>query len=465
VPQDTPLLGGYIKIEKQTTPGTWVDVTAEILSLGINSPQLFSANTDTMTYNSAPGAIACADLTPNAIIRMQRLWDATSSGNCIANNSTGLNTAMANTNAGARLYSPLALYDAREGLVRDDAPTTMQLGGIIHFIELDARNLARWFRGQIPAANCPIACSGTDALNVSGYTVYFSDRRGNRNASNQETGEYGFEDVVNTGSAGTPNGTLDTGEDVNGNGVVDLYGATPRLPKGLTSWSSLTSPLTNTATPFTQVGSSGNTTIERARKNPPIFFRRALKLTRGSDLVTAAPGLQGLTIASENPVYVQGNWNSTGSFTGAHVATAVLADAVTLLSNHWNDRASFVSPHAPGGRMGNTTWFRLAIIAGKGLSFPRPSGTGNDFGTDGGAHNFLRFLENWDGTLNYRGSIASLYTSRQAVGTYKCCNTVYSPPNRGYNFDTEFLTPALLPPRTPMFRDVNITGFAQIIKP
>ena len=465
-PQDTPVLGGYIKIEKQTAPGTWVDVTREILSLGINSPQLHSASPDTMTYNTSAGDIACADLTPNAIIRMQRLWDASSVGNCVPNSSAGRSTAMSDSDTAARLYSPLALYDPREGLVRDTAPTSMQLGGIMHFVELDARNLSRWFRGQIPAANCPLGCTGSDALFVNGYTVYFSDRRGNRNAAGDETGEYGFEDVVNIGSTGTPNNSLDAGEDFNGNATLDLYGRTPQLPKGVTSWGSMTSPLKNTATPLTQIGGSpASVPIERARKNPPIFFRRALKLTRGSDLVTAAPGLQGLTIASENPVYIQGNWNSTGSFTGPHVATAVLADAVTLLSNMWNDRASFVSPHALSGRKGNTTWYRLAIIAGKGLSFPRPSGTGNDFGTDGGAHNFLRFIEDWDGTLNYRGSIASLYTSRQAVGTYKCCSTVYDPPTRGYNFDEEFLIPVNLPPRTPMFRDVNITGFAQSIRP
>jgi hypothetical protein len=58
-----------------------------------------------------------------------------------------------------------------------------------------------------------------------------------------------------------------------------------------------------------------------------------------------------------------------------------------------------------------------------------------------------------------------MYYSRQGTGTYKCCVDVYSPPTRGYNFDTDFLTPALLPPKTPMFRDVNILGFAQIIKP
>lgn len=465
VPENTPVMGGFIKIEKQTTPGTWVDVTLEILSLGINSPQLHSASTGAMTYNNAAaGAIACRDWTPNAIVRLQRLWDT---GGSDANGCWTLAQATADTASGSRRYAPLALYDPREGLMRDAAPATMQLGGIMHFVELDARNLARWFRGQIAAANCPIACSGANALNVNGYTVYFSDRRGNRNAANVETGEYGFEDIVNPASAtGAPNGAPDTGEDMNGNGALDTYGATARVPYGVAGWGSVSAPLASTATPVTQVGATD--TIERARRNPPIFFRRALKVTRGSDLVNAAPGLTGLTIAAENPVYVQGNWNSTGNFTDPHVATSILADAVTLLSNNWNDRNSFVNPHTKGATQRNatTTWYRLAIIAGKGLSFPQPTGTPQDFGTDGGAHNFLRYIERWtDQTLNYRGSIASLYISRQAVGPYKCCATVYDPPSRGYNFDTEFLTPALLPPRTPMFRDVNITGFAQIIRP
>jgi hypothetical protein len=243
------------------------------------------------------------------------------------------------------------------------------------------------------------------------------------------------------------------------------------LPDGITAFPG--APYTSTATPITQIGSTN--TKEIARRNPAFFFRRALKLTRGSNLVSVTD-LQGLTVASENPVYIQGNWNANGSFTGSHVATAVLADAVTLLSNQWNDRNSFYNPYTMANatcgstvackRNASTTWYRVAIIAGKGISFPQPSGTAQDYGTDGGAHNFLRYIETWDGqTLNYRGSIASLYFSRQATGTYKCCTIVYAPPTRGYNFDTEFLTPALLPPRTPMFRDVNITGFAQIIKP
>ena len=59
----------------------------------------------------------------------------------------------------------------------------------------------------------------------------------------------------------------------------------------------------------------------------------------------------------------------------------------------------------------------------------------------------------------------SLYFNHQGVGLYKCCTNVYSPPTRGYNFDVEFLDPNLLPPRTPMFRDVNITSFTRLQGP
>jgi hypothetical protein len=42
---------------------------------------------------------------------------------------------------------------------------------------------------------------------------------------------------------------------------------------------------------------------------------------------------------------------------------------------------------------------------------------------------------------------------------------VYSPPTRGYRFDAEFLNPNWLPPRTPMFRDVNTLTFRQLLRP
>jgi len=167
-------------------------------------------------------------------------------------------------------------------------------------------------------------------------------------------------------------------------------------------------------------------------------------------------------------VYIQGDFNANSggnNWSDPSIATSVAGDAVTLLSNQWNDENSFSSPYDLGARNGNTTWYRVAIIGGKSVSFPNPSGTGQDYGTDGGVHNFLRYIENWGGTLNYQGSIVNLFYSRQANGTFKCCNTVYSPPTRGYNFDINFLTPSLLPPRTPLFRDVNTTGWTRLLIP
>ena len=169
------------------------------------------------------------------------------------------------------------------------------------------------------------------------------------------------------------------------------------------------------------------------------------------------------TITSENPVYIQGDWNMNVNPPVAndnHSATSVVADAVTLLSNAWNDDISYTQPYNPNNRVRSAqTYYRLAIIAGKGPAFTNPNGTAADFGTDGGAHNFLRYLES-GGTLNYRGSIATFFYNRQATGTYKCCNTVYGAPVRAYTFDLDFLDASKLPPLTPVFRDINTIGYS-----
>lgn len=454
-----PLLDGFLKIERQNSDGSWHDVTIEILGYGYAGspwPELKSDG----TLNATP-CTAAQEPSPNAIIRLQRRKDGLS---CSSNTTAGTD------------YWPNVLYDPREALLRDGHPDNSppKYGGAMHYVELDVKNLSAWFNDTIAGGG-----TGEQAIDVTGYVVYFSDRRGNKSALGQETGEYGFEDFVNraTGggwTAGTPNNTLETGEDLNGNGTLDTYGMNPRVPAGVTMTAApFTAATFNNLRPWTNIdydGGSDDAVLQYqdtliARINPPIFFRRALKLVNGSLGNIVSPGL---TVASENPVYIQGNWNANGSgFGSPHAATAVLADAVTLLSNNFSDRRSFEFAHHVANRAATTTWYRLAIIAGKGLSFQGISGTTNaDYGTDGGAHNFLRYMENWSGqTLHYRGAIASMYTSRQAVGTYKCCADVYSAPTRAFAFDTDFLIPALLPPRTPMFRDVNTTGFAQIIRP
>jgi hypothetical protein len=209
-------------------------------------------------------------------------------------------------------------------------------------------------------------------------------------------------------------------------------------------------------------------TSERSSKNRVHYFRRALRLYNGASPNLPTPGF---TVAAENPIYVMGNYNSDGTanFADSHSYAAVIGDAVSLLSNNWvsgGDERSFTSPYTTSGRTGTTTWYRMAIASGKGINFTRPDTEDDqDFGTDGGTHNFLRYLESWSGaTANYRGSIVSLYYYRQAIGPYKCCDTVYGPPTRAYAFDTDFLVPSQLPPGTPRFRDINNLAFRQTIR-
>lgn len=481
------LVTGYLKIEVQRSAGVWEDVTLDILNRGIAGRNLSTGVLNT------PGT-GCAEPNTNAIIRLQRLRDNPDLRNPGAGTPAAPAEAKGSSPCGngsqrAGDYWPNVLYDAREGLARDNSSLLTErrhfLGGLMHYIELDVRNLSLWMAAQ-----------GPNIMSDTGYVLYFSDRRGNWHDpadDNRETGEYGFEDVVNpTLTNGFPgNGlysnppardsgsTPDEGEDFNGDGALQTYGAVPVQ--------TFTAPLDGAARPWTALnwnysgaGSVYDGTKPIAgRVNPPVFFRRALKLVNGGLGNIIAPGL---TITSENPVYVQGNYNASSAGFGNndnHRACAIIADAVTLLSNEWNDINSFLSAHdpagghpgsgptSPGRRATGNAWYRVAVVSGKGLSFRRPSSftTYQDFGTDGGAHNFLRYIEEWSSSLNYRGSIVSFFTSRQAVGTYKCCENVYGPPTRGYNFDTDFLTPALLPPRTPMFRDVNILTFRQILRP
>ncbi len=167
-------------------------------------------------------------------------------------------------------------------------------------------------------------------------------------------------------------------------------------------------------------------------------------------------------------MYIQGDYNAPGgSVAGAGtVASSVAADAVTLLSDNWNDVNSYIGPYNNGLRNAVSTQYRVAIIAGKQIPFAIPPGEGQvDFGTDGGLHNFLRYIENWGGdTLTYEGSLVSFYFSRQAIGLYK--GTPYSPPSRTYAFDSTFTNgPSWLPPRTPSLRTVNTIGFSQMLMP
>jgi hypothetical protein len=462
-PVNTPLLHGFIKIEKQNAAGVWSDVTLELLNLGFADR---NQSGDT-----------CADPTPNAVIRMQRLRDnGLTAGQCAvaANNYSGSLVATD--------FIPNNIFDAREGnsrflpiLPAAGGPSGMNTGGLFSYVALDVNNFRRWVTGAIPG-------TGTQALNNNGYIVYFSDRRGDHKApgdapwpgevlaNNPETGEFGFEDSINPANAAwAQNGVLEAGEDFNENNILDRYGETPH-------------PLAVPVAPFVPIANMGFDAASRpwtavpllysgrGRLARPVLFRRALKIINGGIAggINNVPAA-GFTVASENPVYVQGNFNATTADVTAepNAATALMADSITLLSNAFEDVNTFIFPNDAANRVASDTGYRFAMLTGKTVPFPKPAAWGvEEMGSDGGVHNFMKMLENWAGfNLRYRGSMVSLFFSRQAVGIYRADGNIYGAPTRGYNFDTDFLTPTLLPPGTPMFRDINTLKFRQILRP
>lgn len=486
-----PLLGGWLLVEaKWSSDEQWHGITKEWLGYG------FARNL------SVPNAEAGITNTvnPNAILIMQVLADRDGNGSVSNGNSNGYLESSSVTGSPYNWY-PVNLYDSREGENWDISGITNDTctpNGVMNAVELDVGNLRKWLRGSgVYSAGTG---SNVDYTTQNGYILYFSDRRGERTPPvSTQAGEYGFEDTINLANNGVPNNSLEPAlsvpsgsgktayspEDVNESGSLDTYGvvgvgdAFGSTYANDTDSSSPRNPYRHRMTCFTT-----------GRKNRVTGTRHVLKLVDGG-LVGGQSNLPtrpdnnggGFTVGSENPVYIQGDYNtSSADPTWAnpnatepnHAAAAVIADAVTVLSNNWQDSgAPNHSPRIPGSlwaitdasdKSANTTYYRVAIAAGKVMNFNDPSGNPDGyFGTDGGLHNFLRFLEDWtNDTLNYKGSLVSLYWSTYATGTFKCCNIVYHPPTRNYVFDPLFTQPQNLPPGTPMFRDVDNLSYRQI---
>jgi len=519
---------------------------------------------------------SCPDPHPNALIRLERIRDNPSSlyaahykntsgvwVNYVASGTLNTTTnkpqeapisvvcgvdpvtktlpIIADQNGNTAMWTPQpwdlwnnTLFDTREGTLRDESMSSSSLptlNGAMHYIEVDAHNVAQWFGGSVNGIGTSGQLTADGVVAPDNFLIYVSDRRGNYDngvalaswpptpyAGSDETGEYGWNDLVNASSDanGCPDNSLETGEDPDAVSQLYTYGANGKyihalglglstsaqpllsygqyglfagLPGSATTNGVTSSTIPCSGIPAYSTTGSGSDAIwpmmvpgyvnakanaNALRENPPLFFRRAVKIVDGADLTpvgTCPGGVNcGFAITVENPVYIQGDFNANLNGAGwgsTEIASSVAADAVTLLSDEWNDVNSFASPYSTSLRAGNTTYYRTAIVAGATTPFPQPTfgGVSADFGTDGGVHNFLRYIEAWGGTLEYNGSIVDLYTSRQATGTFKCCATVYSPPTRGYNFDTNFLNPTLLPPRTPLFRTVSTTGWTRVMAP
>jgi hypothetical protein len=364
---------------------------------------------------------------------------------------------------------PIKMFDVREGVFNDDLTTAqwnaiwgaarMPAAGAMSIINFNVANFKRLVDNEYGTTFPSGREIGTLIPSEEGWIAYISDRRGDEN----DDGRYAMEDVY--GPIANPNdGVLQKGEDTNNDGVlnVEFNWEAPRYTVGID---------TDSAAVF-----DGK------------YYRRAVRLVNGSQLPGTAT--KGFTLASENAVYVQGNYNATGisavgtpsqpaEYTGPQSPASIVADAITVLSNVWNDGKSFRRPYqfSTGAAAGDvftarrlsaagSTTVRAAFLMGDTRSFLYIAGDpfqgGGDPHMSGGVHNFPRFMEDWGGTrLNYCGSLINLFNSNNNNAPFKCCNHIYTPPTRNWVFDTSFYDPNRLPPGTPFFQFVQMTGFRQ----
>ena len=131
---------------------------------------------------------------------------------------------------------------------------------------------------------------------------------------------------------------------------------------------------------------------------------RVFNGARLASSVTGAPPVRGLTVVTNQALYVRGDYNSLDK----RPAT-FLADSLNILSNAWNDAARNLGP---ADRPAAATTVNAAFLARTdGVAGPGRSGS------RGGLENFPRFHENWSGTtLTYRGSFGSLGGPLRAEG-------------------------------------------------
>lgn len=373
---------------------------------------------------------------------------------------------------------PINLFDAREGLhnvTQTYAARKVPWNGVMSLVDIDVENLRRFFEGEFDnkfpegtkfATEKGSPFKSTDVPQDHGWSLYISDRRGDYDFD----GEYDMEDIY-----GNNDGIKQMGEDVNNDGILQADYCNEAVRYTVAVLPCEMNPIAAT---------------DIAAVLDHKFYRRGIRLIKGTTL----PGIynklvpantKGFSVASENAIYVLGNYNSTGAtktYDGAgneilptpstsyqpqnnelHIPASIVADTVFILSNNWKDANSFTFPFS--SRTASETSVRFAMISGDSRSrkLSTPNQGSGDACMAGGVHNFKRYLENWGGVrLNYTGSLINLYNARNNNGAHKSDGKVYGAPNRNWTFDTSFLDPDRLPPGTPFFQSIQLTGFERL---
>jgi hypothetical protein len=213
---------------------------------------------------------------------------------------------------------------------------------------------------------------------------------------------------------------------------------------------------------FTVLGPKSDVDVTKTTPDAPNSY--GIRLYNGAKLgssVAGSPEIKGLTIASDQAMYIRGDYNSISK-----KPAAIMADSINVLSNSSPLDDSYTctgynaiynasdcpdaNTTAVAGRIAsNTTTINAAFLAGVDV-------TGNVAGENsGGLNNYPRLHENWSGkTFTYRGSMVSLGKARRVNGQFGDVGdtwNIYFAPTRAWSYETDFDNASNLPPLTPRF--------------
>ena len=164
--------------------------------------------------------------------------------------------------------------------------------------------------------------------------------------------------------------------------------------------------------------------------------------------------VRGLTVVTDQAVYIQGDYNATDKR-----PAAFLADSLNVLSsawdtaNAWGDSGDCKSTRGLYRRKASQTTINAAFLAGTDNTGGVDGASGQDSSRyNGGLENYPRLHENWSGVkLSYNGSFVSLGTPNHVDGPWVYGRNVYTAPRRDWHYDTDFNDAGKLPPLSPRF--------------
>jgi len=180
----------------------------------------------------------------------------------------------------------------------------------------------------------------------------------------------------------------------------------------------------------------------------------AVRLINATAVPRIGPdGQNGFSVATNGGIYVKGSYNTdtTGLALGTPPPAMLAGDALTVLSNKWDDAnavntavSSRVADSSTRDALGNIITASTTTTINAGLL------TGNTQATSttvsGGVQNLVRYLEDWSTghqTVQYTGALGRLFDAKMFTRPFQQPGSVYMvPDNRNFNFNTTFLTRA-----------------------